>query len=99
MRNYAHITSLVVFATLALSGPVVADDVDRRVVNDGNLVIDKAGVREYLNGISGYSGLIGTISCDEFGDCGSQKITIVKHDDSTDIEASKANVVFEYAPV
>jgi Tol biopolymer transport system component len=40
LRNYAHITSLVVFATLALSGPVVADDVDRRVVNDGNLVME-----------------------------------------------------------
>ena len=48
---------------------------------------------------SGYSGLIGTINCDEFGDCGSQKITIVEHLDSTDdIEASKANVVFEFAP-
>jgi branched-chain amino acid transport system substrate-binding protein len=76
-----------------------AIDAASSVDADGNLVIDKAGVREYLNGISGYSGLIGTISCDEFGDCGSQKITIVKHDDSTDIEASKANVVFEYAPV
>ncbi|NOX30804.1 MAG: ABC transporter substrate-binding protein [Actinobacteria bacterium] len=65
---------------------------------DGNLVIDKAGIREYLNAISDYSGLIGSITCDEFGDCGSQKITIVKHDDSTDIEASKVNVVFEFAP-
>ncbi len=75
-----------------------AIDAASSVDADGNLVIDKAGIREYLNGISGYSGLIGTINCDEFGDCGSQKITIVKHDDSTDIEASKANVVFEYAP-
>ena len=68
------------------------------VDGDGNLVIDKAGVREYLNGIQGYSGIIGTINCDDFGDCGSQKITVVKHDDSNDIEAGKANVVFEYAP-
>jgi branched-chain amino acid transport system substrate-binding protein len=75
-----------------------AIDASSEVDADGNLVIDKAGMRAYLNGISGYSGLIGTINCDAFGDCGSQKITIIKHDDSTDIEASKANVVFEYAP-
>jgi len=67
-------------------------------VVDGNLVIDKAGVREHLNGISGYSGVIGTISCDGFGDCGSQKITVIQHESSADIETSKANVVFEYAP-
>ena len=65
---------------------------------DGNLVIDRAGVREYLNGLTGYSGLIGTINCDDFGDCGSQKITVIDHQDSGDIEASKAAVVFEYAP-
>ncbi len=68
-------------------------------VNDaGQLVIDKAAVRTYLTAIRGYSGVIGTINCDEFGDCGSQKITVIKHTDSGDIEASKANVVFEYAP-
>ena len=68
------------------------------VDGDGNLVIDRAGVREALNGVSGYSGLIGTISCDDFGDCGSQKITVIEHTDSGDIEASKQAVVFEYAP-
>ena len=75
-----------------------AIDAASEVDGDGNLVIDKAGVRAYLNGITGYSGIIGTISCDEFGDCGSQKITIIKHDDSSDVAASNANVVFEYAP-
>ena len=55
-------------------------------------------MRAHLDGLTGYSGLIGTINCDDFGDCGSQKITIIEHLDSTDIEASKANVVFEYAP-
>ncbi len=66
---------------------------------DGDtLLIDRAGVREYLNSVSGYSGIIGTISCDDFGDCGSQKITIIENTDPSDIEASKANVVFEFAP-
>ncbi|MCQ3807901.1 MAG: branched-chain amino acid ABC transporter substrate-binding protein [Acidimicrobiaceae bacterium] len=65
---------------------------------DGNLVIDKAGVREFLYGVQNYSGLIGLINCDDFGDCGSQKVTVIHNDDSSDFDASKANVVFEYAP-
>lgn len=68
------------------------------VDGDGNLVIDRQGVRDFLNGISGYGGIIGSISCDDFGDCGSQKITIIEHLSAADIEASKANVVFEFAP-
>ncbi len=75
-----------------------AIDAASHVDADGNLVVDRAGVREFLNGIRGYSGIIGTINCDDFGDCGSQKITIIEHLDSGDVEASKANVVFEYAP-
>ena len=81
-------------AAMLLDAITAASHVDA----DGNLVIDRAGIREFLNGISGYSGLIGTINCDEFGDCGSQKITISHHTDASDIEAGKANVVFEYAP-
>lgn len=68
-------------------------------VNDaGQLVIDKAAVRTYLTAIRGYSGVIGTINCDDFGDCGSQKITVVHHTDSGDVDGGMSNVVFDYAP-
>jgi len=67
-------------------------------VQDGTLVIDRAGVREFLDGIAAYGGIIGSISCDDFGDCGAQRITVVEHLDSTDIDTSKNNVVFEFAP-
>ncbi|WP_420620883.1 branched-chain amino acid ABC transporter substrate-binding protein [Candidatus Poriferisocius sp.] len=65
-------------------------------VEDGNLHIDRAGVRQHLNSVSGYSGITGTLSCDDFGDCASQKITVVYHLDSRDVEASKENVVYSY---
>ena len=68
------------------------------VDGDGNLIIDRAGVRTALDAISGYSGIIGTISCDDFGDCGSQKITVVLHTDSSDVDMGMSNVVFDYAP-
>ncbi len=66
--------------------------------DNGTLTISRAGVRSYLYGVKNFSGLIGTLSCDQFGDCGSQKITVIQNTDPTDIAASKANVVFEFAP-
>ena len=66
--------------------------------SDGdNLVIDRAGVREYLDNLTGYEGIIGILSCDDFGDCGAQRITVVQND-SSDFQGSLENVVFEYAP-
>ncbi len=81
-------------ATVLLLDAIKAGSSD----DGGTLTISRAAVRAYLNGVTNFSGLIGTMSCDAFGDCGSQKITVIKHLDSNDIEASKADVVFEFAP-
>ena len=66
-------------------------------MHDGDLEIDRAGVREYLDNLSGYEGIIGTLSCDEFGDCGAQRITVIQNS-SDDYSGSMDNVVYEYAP-
>ena len=66
--------------------------------DDGTLVIDRAGVREFLSNVQGYSGLTGTLSCDAFGDCGSQKITVIGHANSSDVDGSLENVIYEYSP-
>jgi len=81
-------------ATTLLLDAIAAASYD----DGGTLVIDRAGVREFLNSVADYSGIIGLISCDAFGDCGSQKITVIGHADSTDVAASNANVIYEYAP-
>ena len=81
-------------ATTLLLDAIAAASYD----DGGTLVIDRAGVREHLNAVTDYSGIIGLISCDAFGDCGSQKITVIGHADSGDVAASNANVVYEYAP-
>ena len=65
---------------------------------DGTLVIDRAGVREYLDNLSGFQGLTGVLSCDEFGDCGGAGVVIHEHLDSTDIEATRQSVVYEVGP-
>ncbi len=67
---------------------------------DGDtLVVDRQGVRDYLNQLRGYSGLIGTINCDDFGDCGAARITVVQNmGGEENVDASMENVVFSYAP-
>ena len=64
----------------------------------GSLVIDRAGVREYLDGVAGFAGLIGEITCDDFGDCGVPRVEVIEHLDATDVPASRANAVYEYEP-
>ena len=66
---------------------------------DGDsLRIDRAGVREYLDGVSGYGGIIGSINCDGFGDCGVRRLVVVQHLDAGDPAATRANAVYKYAP-
>ena len=67
---------------------------------DGDtLVVDRQGIRDHLNSVEGYSGLIGTINCDDFGDCGAARITVVENIGGEDnAEASMDNVVFSFAP-
>ena len=81
-------------ATTLLLDAIAAASYD----DGGMLVIDRAGVRQYLDTVQDFSGIIGLMSCDAFGDCGSQKITVIGHADSGDIAASHANVIYEYAP-
>lgn len=64
---------------------------------DGTLYIDRQGIRDALNEMT-LDGIIGPIDCDDFGDCGGKIITIILNESPDDIEAAKANVVFEYRP-
>ena len=69
-------------------------------VDGDTLMIDRQGVRDFLNSVEGYSGLIGTINCDNFGDCGSSRITIIQNiGGEENAEASIDNVVFSFSPL
>jgi len=67
-------------------------------LSDGTLLVDRQELRDYLTATSGFGGIIGTISCDAFGDCGAQRISIVLHLDAGDLEAGKSNIVYEFTP-
>ena len=66
---------------------------------DGDaLYIDRARLREALSGASGFEGLIGEISCDGFGDCGTGRTYIVHHTDPAETEITELPVVYHYSP-
>ena len=82
-------------ATLMLLSAIEAVAV---VDTEGTMHVDRQALRDELDNTSGFSGVTGTLECDGFGDCGAQAIAIVRHTDSADVEAGKANVVFSFSP-
>ncbi len=79
--------------TLLLDAVTAASRVD-----GDKLVIDRAGIRQYLDQVQDYQGIIGEITCDEFGDCGPGNIAIIEHLDPSDPDASWDNVVYRFSP-
>jgi branched-chain amino acid transport system substrate-binding protein len=67
---------------------------------DGTLYIDRQALRDELNGITDFPGIIGLITCDEFGDCGAQRISVVEHQgdpatvgDNVEFTATRADLI------
>ncbi len=68
-------------------------------VVDGDVMhVDRQALRDALTATSGFAGMIGTLECDDFGDCGSQTIGIVEHLDTSDPAESKKNFVYSFSP-
>ena len=66
-------------------------------VDGDRMFVDRAELRDALTAISGYAGIIGEINCDEFGDCGAAKITVIHNEDNVYSNATD-NVVYSYVP-
>ncbi len=66
---------------------------------DGTLHIGRQALREALYATSGFQGLTGSLTCDDFGDCGAARFKVVRLDDpAAGIERLAANVVYTYTP-
>ncbi len=78
---------------------LLLDAINTVAVDDGsgNLTIDRQALRDQISSTADYSALIGTLSCDEFGDCGATKITVVQQNSpGQDMQDVLANVVYEF---
>ena len=67
------------------------------VEEGGRLYVDRAALRARLGG-HGIEGLIGTISCDAFGDCGTGSQLIYHHTDSSVTDVERLPVVYRFTP-
>lgn len=91
--NHAYIALAYDAATILLRA------IEEVAVADGDtLFIDRARLREALTSTTGFDGIIGPISCDSFGDCGTGLILIAHYTDPAVDDITQLPVVFRYAP-
>ena len=64
----------------------------------GKLYVDRAALRRQLHATSGFQGLLGTLTCDEFGDCGTGRINIYHHTDLNITDPAQLPVVYRFSP-
>ncbi len=77
---------------------VLAAAIESVAVEDGRtLHIDWAALREELERTA-IQGLIGAVSCDAFGDCGTGRVNIYHHTDSAITDIGKLPIAYRYAP-
>ena len=78
--------------TLLLSAIEQVSAVDGDTIN-----IDREALRDALDGTADFQGIIGTLTCDDFGDCGTGRSVIHLHDDSSVTDPSLLPIVYEGA--
>ena len=66
--------------------------------DDGKLYVDRAALRRELHATSGFQGLLGTLNCDEFGDCGTGRVNIYHHTDLNITDPAQLPVVYRFSP-
>ncbi|HET6950897.1 MAG TPA: branched-chain amino acid ABC transporter substrate-binding protein [Acidimicrobiales bacterium] len=66
---------------------------------DGTLHIDRQALLDEVGGTSGYEGLTGTLTCDDFGDCADPVIDVVQNGQpEVSIEDVRGNVLYSFEP-
>ena len=77
---------------------ILLSAIESVAVEEGDrLHIDRAALRQQV-GVTAMNGLVGAISCDEFGDCGTGSMNIYHHTDTGVTDVSKLPVVYVYNP-
>lgn len=77
---------------------ILLSAIESVAVEDGDrLHIDRAALRERV-GATAMNGLVGSISCDAFGDCGTGRMNIYHHTDTSVTDVARLPVVYVYSP-
>jgi branched-chain amino acid transport system substrate-binding protein len=82
-------------ASLLLSAIGTVAEQDR----DGTLHIGRQALRDALYATAAYQGLTGSLTCDEYGDCGVARFHVLRLDDpAAGLAGLEANVIHTYPP-
>ncbi|MCY4398740.1 MAG: branched-chain amino acid ABC transporter substrate-binding protein [Gemmatimonadetes bacterium] len=77
---------------------ILLSAIDAVAVEEGDrLHIDRAALRRQVRATA-MNGLIGTVTCDAFGDCGTGRMNIYHHTDTGITDVSRLPVVYVYSP-
>ena len=68
------------------------------VAEGDKLYVDRAALREAIAAAEGFQGLVGRLSCDDFGDCGTGRINIYHHTDTGITDPAQLPVVYRFSP-
>ncbi len=68
------------------------------VEEGGKLYVDRAVLREEIGATSGFQGIIGVLSCDDFGDCGTGRVNIYHHTDAAITDPAQLPAVYHFSP-
>ena len=67
------------------------------VVDGDTLNIDRVALRDALDSTADFQGIVGTLTCDDFGDCGKGRSVIHRHEDSSVTDPSLLPIVYKGA--
>ena len=77
---------------------ILLSAIEAVAVEEGDMLhIDRTALRAQVRATS-MSGLIGTVACDRFGDCGTGRMNIYHHTDRNITDVSRLPVVYVYSP-
>jgi len=62
------------------------------------LYVDRLALRQEIAATTDFQGIVGVLSCDDFGDCGAGRINIYRHLDTSVTDAAQLPVVYRFEP-
>ena len=100
-QQFNETTNLAYLAQAYDATTLLLRAIDYIAVEDkeGMLYIDRAKLRFALTDLIRFNGIIGPISCDSFGDCGTGYVHISHYTDPSAIDIAELPVVFRYSPM
>jgi branched-chain amino acid transport system substrate-binding protein len=98
---YDQAPSAPLLASAYDAAKLLLDTIEQVAVTeeDGSLHLGRQALRDALYATSNHAGLTGSLTCDEFGDCGLARFKVVRLDDpAAGFESLADNVVYTYRP-